>query len=81
VGVFQQFQYGVVKVQEDQAKHARPNHVWDCAWAAADHGYVEGLGAPSGPAGECGVALKVDGEEAGRPIVMEVGERVRESFG
>ncbi len=52
--------------------------VEDRTWAGAgDRGYVEGLGTPGGTAGERGVALKVDGEEAGRPVVAEAGERVR----
>ena len=42
-----------------------------------DCGHVESLGAPGGAAGERGVAFKVDGEEAGGPVVAEAGEWVR----
>lgn len=49
----------------------------DGAWATArDRGQVESLGAPVGAAGERGVALEFDGEEARGPVVSEAGERV-----
>jgi hypothetical protein len=39
------------------------------------------LGAPGGTASECRIALKVDGEEAGRPVEAEAGEQVEYIFG
>ena len=54
----------------------------DRASAATGYrGYVEGLCAPGGAAGERGVALKVDGDAASGHIISEMGEGMRVGIG
>jgi len=65
------------RIAERRGQRAR-GPVEDRAPTATGYrGYVEGLGAPCGAAGERRVALKVDGEEASGPVMVEAGERVR----